>query len=213
MNDKPVWEPPVLDYTNLMGDEYDKRREALLRHYKGDVVKTTKYLDTHKETLMLVRYRVWIGKELEGDWMAKDQPRALFFEQLLEEAGLDHENMDADRRCLRVRLSGLGDGLYHACLPWDEPQTASEASNFTTSSVSYVQKADILRIDSHTSSLSAKYAISSTTTSLLKHCILPLIQPKPEITEATALLPRNNNAQEEDLSTFLSAIMCGCPCS
>lgn len=31
IHSRPVWDPPVLDYTEWMGEEYEKKREAVLK--------------------------------------------------------------------------------------------------------------------------------------------------------------------------------------
>lgn len=44
-----------MNFGTLIDEEvYHKHREALLHHYNGDVVKTTKYLDLHAEHGLLV---------------------------------------------------------------------------------------------------------------------------------------------------------------
>lgn len=45
---RPVWEPPIFDYTDLIGEEYDQKRKAV-QEYTNDVAKTTDFLDADKK--------------------------------------------------------------------------------------------------------------------------------------------------------------------
>lgn len=38
---RPVWEPPVLNFTYLIGEEYEKKAEAVMKHYRNDAAKAT----------------------------------------------------------------------------------------------------------------------------------------------------------------------------
>ena len=49
---RPVWEPPILDYSNLTGDEYHKKKEALMKFTGDDVARTTKLLDILDESTL-----------------------------------------------------------------------------------------------------------------------------------------------------------------
>ena len=57
---RPVWEPPVLAYTELIDEDYDKKREAALRYTSNDVAKATVILDTVTELELLVMYHDWL---------------------------------------------------------------------------------------------------------------------------------------------------------
>ena len=46
---KPLWELPILDYSHMMDDYYEKKIEAMLKITDGDVVRATKVLDTCME--------------------------------------------------------------------------------------------------------------------------------------------------------------------
>ena len=49
MDDKHVWEPPVFAYNHLIGEEYEKKREAVLIYTKDDRARTTEILDIDVE--------------------------------------------------------------------------------------------------------------------------------------------------------------------
>lgn len=50
---RPVWEPPIFDYSDLIDGEFDKKRQAALKLTKGDIVRTTAIMDLHAESLTL----------------------------------------------------------------------------------------------------------------------------------------------------------------
>ena len=57
---RPVCEPPILNYVDLVDqDDYDKRRKALLKYYEGDVDKVTTYIDLYVEAAVASRYFRW----------------------------------------------------------------------------------------------------------------------------------------------------------
>lgn len=41
----PVWELPILHYSELIGEQYEEKRKAVLTYFRDDVVKTTPYRD------------------------------------------------------------------------------------------------------------------------------------------------------------------------
>lgn len=62
---RPVWEPPILDHSDLIGDEYHKKREALTKFAGNDVAKTTKVLDILDEGAL---YRTHAQGVAEKAW-------------------------------------------------------------------------------------------------------------------------------------------------
>ena len=61
---RPIWEPPIFNYSELIGEKYDDKRKALLKHYYGDRAKTTEYLDVEDECRLLSIYCHWAGSNL-----------------------------------------------------------------------------------------------------------------------------------------------------
>lgn len=52
---RPVWEPPILDYSELIDEEEDeKKREAVMKYTGRDPARTTTIMDTFTENRMLV---------------------------------------------------------------------------------------------------------------------------------------------------------------
>lgn len=52
---RPVLEPPMFDYSALIGEERDKKRDAVL-NTAHDVVRTTKIMDAATESDLLRKY-------------------------------------------------------------------------------------------------------------------------------------------------------------
>lgn len=63
-------EPPILDYSRWIGDEYEKLRAAAMKYTNNDVVQTTRILDVHCEYGVLIGYMDWI----EDNWNASIKP-------------------------------------------------------------------------------------------------------------------------------------------
>lgn len=42
---RPVWEPPMLNYSHLIDEEYEQKRGAVLEYFSNDVTKTTSFMD------------------------------------------------------------------------------------------------------------------------------------------------------------------------
>lgn len=61
---RPVWEPPILDYLELIGEEYEKKREAVMKYTSDDVVWTTKLMDIYTEDQLLWKYFRWVDEEV-----------------------------------------------------------------------------------------------------------------------------------------------------
>lgn len=45
-------------------EEHLKKREVLIKHYKGDVVKATKFIDLNTESRLLHKHKEWAQKEV-----------------------------------------------------------------------------------------------------------------------------------------------------
>lgn len=56
---RPVWEPLIFDYSDLISDECLEKRKAILKYRNGDVAKTTKLLELKDELNLLCRYEDW----------------------------------------------------------------------------------------------------------------------------------------------------------
>lgn len=56
---RPVWELPVLDYSNLIDQDVHEKQRKLLMEYYNDIDKVTKYMDLQAEENVLTRYLLW----------------------------------------------------------------------------------------------------------------------------------------------------------
>lgn len=51
---RPVWEPPVVHLIELLDlEDYEKRRDAILKYSSGDPAKATEFLDLYDEVIIL----------------------------------------------------------------------------------------------------------------------------------------------------------------
>lgn len=53
---RPVWEPPILDYSQSIDEDYEKKHEAVLKHTGGDMVRITNYMGKDTEYDLLEMY-------------------------------------------------------------------------------------------------------------------------------------------------------------
>lgn len=109
---RPVWEPPIFDYSDMIDqDDYDRRREALLKYYLGDVVKTTKFLDLNIESRLLSRHEEWVLHEARAMSEKGDMEEG-FFVGLRRELNKDEEEVRVEYKNLGIYLSKWWDGSY-----------------------------------------------------------------------------------------------------
>lgn len=57
---RPIWEPPTFNYSMLIGDEYEKQREAVLKYTDNNVVRTTEILDARADADLMTTYLRWV---------------------------------------------------------------------------------------------------------------------------------------------------------
>lgn len=99
---RPVWEPPILDYSEWIGEKYEKKREAMLKWTNGDVARTTDIMDVDTEFDLLWEYKGWAEDHAHS---AVDSESRKFFEGLGLEVGRDCHVVWREWR-------GLGGGVY-----------------------------------------------------------------------------------------------------
>lgn len=87
-----VWEPPNLSYSALIGDQYEKKREAVLKYTKQDVVRATKILDELTDFLSISKYLFWAYGEVEDAKRVNDCERMSFLAGLCEELCTDSDD-------------------------------------------------------------------------------------------------------------------------
>lgn len=82
LDGRHVWEPPILRYTHLIGEEYEKKREAVLKHTKNDRAEATEILDTDIEYASVEMYRDCIFDDMDDANEAGD-PESEFLRWLI----------------------------------------------------------------------------------------------------------------------------------
>lgn len=97
---RPIWEPPILDYSHLIdtehGQPYTKQREAVLVFTGQDVVRATAILDQHEESELLNDFIEWAklndtateDPQAQAFWQGlRDNLRVELLQVLVEDAG------------------------------------------------------------------------------------------------------------------------------
>lgn len=60
LDGRPVWEPPILCYDHLIGEEYEKKRESGLKYRNHNAVATTRIMDVDAERKLLAMYQEYL---------------------------------------------------------------------------------------------------------------------------------------------------------
>lgn len=122
-----VWEPPILDYSELIDEEYEQKRKAYLKYTGGDSAKTTQFLDTSIELDLLHMYGDWVYFHCSSNDEGCDPPPAAFYRALSNEIYIDHADV-AKEWSPSVAEKRNEDGSYEIIediIPWK----AYEAGN------------------------------------------------------------------------------------
>lgn len=100
-----MWEPPILDYSEFIVDEHDKKRKAMLIDTGGDVARTTQIMDLSTELSLLGEYDQWVRQSTRS---AVDTSIDDFFEELLFELITDVRSVEAEFKS----FTGGGGAFY-----------------------------------------------------------------------------------------------------
>lgn len=124
---RPAYEPPILNYALQLDDEYQKQRDALLKYYEGDVGKTTKYLDTNVEHLLLLQYIGWVDEQKDD---SSDAFKGDFWTGLMDNLRIDELEVLPEYQNLGITLCREKDGEWyvHTHGVDGRPRTGSEAN-------------------------------------------------------------------------------------
>ena len=87
---RPVLEPPIFDYSQWIGEEYEQKRKALMKYVGDDVAKTTRFMDLDTETGLLIEYRNWTENSFKS---ASDAENMRFFRGLWKEMRSDENDV------------------------------------------------------------------------------------------------------------------------
>lgn len=85
---RPAWESPASDYYNHIGEQYENKREAVMKYTNNDEAKTIAILDSITEESLSWIYRMW-AEENEGSY---------FFVNLKREIKLDKREIYEEKR-------------------------------------------------------------------------------------------------------------------
>lgn len=201
-------------------DDYQKRRKAEVKHYGGDVAKTTKILDLEVdlevEWHLIHHYCVWTELNKRDAVAETDDEREEYFGRLLQETRVDRKEVEQGFDDLGIQLAQSGDGVYWVkrlgfpeSIPAasiqaspDEAKGAASSLPITGSSPPTTHAADL---GQGGGSQSSSHTPPITTSRFL--------QPPPSASETTPLLSGHYNGPSLDPATPSSVIICGCPCS
>lgn len=107
---RPVWEPPILDYSDLIDEEYEKKWKAALKYTKGDRARATLIMDLHDESRLLGRYDDWVEDNRNT---AQDKESLQFYLGLHEALYDDHFTvMDEGFEKAHATFTRKADGNY-----------------------------------------------------------------------------------------------------
>lgn len=74
---RPVWEPPILRYSDLIDEEYEKKREAAMKYTNRDAARATDIMNAYNEFELLGGYNGWLG-EANGSTKGGSTSRGTF---------------------------------------------------------------------------------------------------------------------------------------
>ena len=107
---RPIWEPPIFDYSHLIGQEYEKQREAVLKYTRSDVARTTGIMDAYAEMESDKMYERWLLENVDDCTLEAGALR--FYRGLLEELKFDSMEAEHEFTRHRVSLKKNEDGKY-----------------------------------------------------------------------------------------------------
>ena len=99
---RPAWEPPIFDYSQWIGEEYENKRTAMLKYLNDDVARTTEAMDIATEDDLLTIYWSW-AYNIVGD--AADHESKAFFRALWKEVDIDSNTVFFEWGRIRAPLS------------------------------------------------------------------------------------------------------------
>ena len=107
---RPVWEPPIFDYSQWIEDEYEKKREAMLEFMEGNRAATTDMMDIDTELELSIQYWCWAA---DNGRAAEDDRCRSFFEGLAHELGEEYDQIYREWRDEGAAFFDRGpDGTY-----------------------------------------------------------------------------------------------------
>lgn len=108
---RPVWGPPVLDYAPTIGEEYEKKKEAVMKFTGNDVARTTEIMDATVEEHLLWEYWEWCSDQ-DDETTGSDAKQ--FFADLWEEVNKEQRLAFNQRAENRIYVDQKEDGTWYA---------------------------------------------------------------------------------------------------
>ena len=109
---RPIWEPPVFSYSDILDDEYLKIREAVLIYTSHNVVETTEIMDKLIDMQLMETYSNWA---LDTGQTAEDEACRKFAMDLRSELEKEYnDNLAAFRELEVILESNDEDGTWVA---------------------------------------------------------------------------------------------------
>lgn len=130
-----------LDYSKLIGEEYEKKRKAVLEYTRNDVVHTTAILDVDMEQELFGYYYIWLVEQFQAAEDTHDEGVRRFFLELQNEMGRDHQEVVREHHKLGERIYRMEDGEWTVrslrqkrplVIQWDPLPRTSGAQPITT---------------------------------------------------------------------------------
>lgn len=109
---RPVWEPPVFGYNAMIGEEYDNKRAAIMKHVKNDPARATKILDIDIEWCLMAEYEGWISDITAQAAFEGDYERESFFNDLWHEVDTECGETWLAYTGLNLHIERQVDGTY-----------------------------------------------------------------------------------------------------
>lgn len=236
-DNRPVWEPPALDYSWLIDRELcEKHRKALLEWFNNDVERVTRQIDLETETNLSYQYGWWVQevlKQLEETALHSDQEQWKFWLGLQRELQLDRGGFDEDDPDSRIVMLRGEDGSLTV---WDHKGDELERAIFGSRDSDSVHgegsgehvahfSVPSLQEDTlseHPESENSEDGEDDTgrpqgagSSENLVQSTSQSLQKNTQSAAATELtrLLQTANVSEESGSGLLSAVSCGCVCS
>lgn len=104
-----MWEPSVWDYSELIGEEYEQKRKAMLNYFRDDVVKMMAYMDVITELYFRDMYLDAVEKD---EWTNNGEKRH-FLRMLYDEIFWDKVEVSEEKsRDAEMKLKRREHGTY-----------------------------------------------------------------------------------------------------
>ena len=120
-----------MDYSELIGEEYEKKREAVMKYTSYDVVWTTELMDIYTEDQLLWKYFRWVDEE---DRKAEASSKTQHFLLSLKEEVLYDEEVVEDEWKGKGGISfirSLDDGQWMAVALFGSGERSDECSGLS----------------------------------------------------------------------------------